>query len=89
VEYLKNTVLQLFTSGADPEALLPVFAAVLSLSPGEVTKCREGIQRFKAGEEPPLPGAAGLVDSAADLLSGWGSWLGGGPSTTPSSQGKG
>lgn len=39
MEYLKNLVLQLYTTG-EAEALLPVFAAVLSLGPEEVKKCK-------------------------------------------------
>jgi hypothetical protein len=40
MEYLKNTVLKLFMSG-EAEALLPVFAALLSFSPEDMSKAKK------------------------------------------------
>ncbi len=45
-EYLKNTVIKLFVTG-EAEALLPVFATILSFSPAEVQRCREGLAAIK------------------------------------------
>lgn len=39
MEYLKNLVMQLYTTG-EAEALLPVFAALLSFGPLEMQKCK-------------------------------------------------
>jgi hypothetical protein len=40
IEYLKNLVLQLYTTG-EAEALLPVFTTLLSLGPEDVRRCRQ------------------------------------------------
>lgn len=69
------------------ETLLPVFASILSLSPEEVARCRQGADALtRSSSDVPLAAAAAAVDSAAGLLGGlsgsWASWLGGG---TPSS----
>lgn len=45
-EYLKNTLIKLFVTG-EAEALLPVFATILSFSPAEVQRCREGLAAIK------------------------------------------
>lgn len=69
---------QLFLTG-EGEALLPVFANVLALSPEEVARCREGLEA-KRSTDVPLAAAAAAVDGAASLMGGWGdwsSWLGG------------
>lgn len=41
VEYLKNTLVQLFTTG-EAEALLPVLSTLLAFSPDELRRCRWG-----------------------------------------------
>lgn len=77
MEYLKNTVLQLFTTG-EAEVLLPVFATILSLSPDEIKRCKAGLDAIKHADVP-LPGAAAAVDTASSMLtsfSGWATWLG-------------
>jgi hypothetical protein len=40
MEYLKNLVLQLYTTG-EAEALLPVFAALLAFGPSEMQRCKQ------------------------------------------------
>ena len=40
MEYLKNLILQLYTTG-EAEALLPVFTRLLSLGPEDVKRCRQ------------------------------------------------
>ncbi|PNH11993.1 Protein GRIP [Tetrabaena socialis] len=78
-EYLKNTVFKMFLTG-EAEALLPVFATILSFSPEEVRRCKDGLAAIKRGEVP-MAGAAAAVDaslSAITSISTWTSWLGGG-----------
>lgn len=40
MEYLKNLILQLYTTG-EAEALLPVFTRLLSLGPDDVKRCKQ------------------------------------------------
>jgi hypothetical protein len=40
MEYLKNLVLQLYTTG-EAEALLPVFAALLAFGPSDMQRCKQ------------------------------------------------
>jgi len=40
MEYLKNLILQLYTTG-EAEALLPVFKRLLSLGPEDVKRCKQ------------------------------------------------
>jgi hypothetical protein len=40
MEYLKNLVLQLYTTG-EAEALLPVFAALLAFGPLDMQRCKQ------------------------------------------------
>jgi hypothetical protein len=40
MEYLKNLILQLYTTG-EAEALLPVFTQLLSLGPEDVKRCKQ------------------------------------------------
>lgn len=40
MEYLKNLILQLYTTG-EAEALLPVFTRLLSLGPEDVKRCKQ------------------------------------------------
>ena len=68
--------MQLFLTG-EAETLLPVFASILSLSPEEIARCKEGVEALQQGDVP-MASAAAAVDSATSLLGGWGSWLGGG-----------
>jgi hypothetical protein len=77
MEYLKNLVLQLYTTG-EAEALLPVFGRLLVFGPEELRRATQGLERLQTGQEP-LPAAAAVVDSAGSLIS---SWLGWGTSTT-------
>eukprot|EP00879_Flechtneria_rotunda_P009743 GHRR01010192.1.p1 GENE.GHRR01010192.1~~GHRR01010192.1.p1 ORF type:complete len:368 (+),score=163.61 GHRR01010192.1:1855-2958(+) len=74
MEYLKNLVLRLYTTG-EAEALLPVFATLLALGPDEMNKCKAGLDQLKANEVP-LPAAATAIDSAGSYLGSWSSWLG-------------
>ncbi|KXZ41344.1 hypothetical protein GPECTOR_531g533 [Gonium pectorale] len=85
-EYLKDTVIKMFLTG-EAEKLLPVFATILSFSPEEVKRCKEGLQAIRRGEVP-LPGAAAAVDSTIHAISSL-SWLGGGggKATPPSAGG--
>ncbi|KAI8468964.1 MAG: hypothetical protein J3K34DRAFT_292693 [Monoraphidium minutum] len=79
MEYLKNAVIKLFLTG-EAEALLPVFASILSLSPEEVKRCREGVEAIQHADVP-MAAAAAAVDTATSLLGGWSGgwgWLGGG-----------
>ena len=41
-EYLKDTVMKLYKTG-EAEALLPVFGTILSFSPQEVARCKQGL----------------------------------------------
>jgi uncharacterized membrane protein YgcG len=66
---------QLFLTG-EAETLLPVFASILSLSPDEVKRCRDGVDAL-ARSEVPMAAAAAAVDSATSWLGGWG-WIAGG-----------
>jgi hypothetical protein len=83
---------QLFLTG-EAEALLPVLASILSLSPEEVKACRDGIEAIQrsGGGDVPMAAAAAAVDSATSLLGGWsggwGGWLGGGGGGAPASGG--
>lgn len=56
MEYLKNVVVQLCCT-RQQEALLPVVAQVLHLSPTEVAKCREAMARYRQEAEPDIVGA--------------------------------
>jgi hypothetical protein len=40
MEYLKNLIMQLYTTG-EAEALLPVFTRLLSLGPEDVKRCKQ------------------------------------------------
>jgi hypothetical protein len=40
MEYLKNLIMQLYTTG-EAEVLLPVFTRLLSLGPEDVKRCRQ------------------------------------------------
>ncbi|KAG2423962.1 hypothetical protein HXX76_014901 [Chlamydomonas incerta] len=69
----------MFLTG-EAEKLLPVFATILSFSPDEVKRCKQGLAALSRGEVP-LPAAAAAVDasiSAISSLTSWTSWLGGG-----------
>lgn len=48
MEYLKNLIMQLYTTG-EAEALLPVFTRLLSLGPEDIKRCRQVMRH------PPLP----------------------------------
>mmetsp|Transcript_7374 Transcript_7374/g.19047 ORF Transcript_7374/g.19047 Transcript_7374/m.19047 type:complete len:269 (+) Transcript_7374:419-1225(+) len=74
MEYLKNVVVQLCCT-RQQEALLPVVAQVLHLSPTEVAKCREAMARYRQEAEPDIVGAASEY-----ISSSWGlpDWFGGG-----------
>lgn len=50
MEYLKNVVMQ-FVCTRQQEALLPVVAQVLHLTPSEAQKCRAAMIRYKEEEE--------------------------------------
>jgi len=71
MEYLKNVVVQLVCT-RQQEALLPVIAQVLHLSPAETDKCRAALKRYKEEEE------GDVLNAATDYISSTATWFGSG-----------
>ena len=67
MEYLKCTIVKLLETG-EFEALLPVVATLLKMSPEEVKRIRTAYETAAAGAVP-LAGAAAAADSAGAWLS--------------------